>query len=544
MDAIIRKLKRYVEDGKVQRLTSYRLDGPDSDLIIQRVLDYATRSDDYLECTRALFGRLSERLQQRRSEFLTMPIIYESHETIRFIVQHPHCNVNMARGFLTPLAFAAQGRNHARAIAMCRLLVQLGADPHLGDGENRALHVSIKSHNEALVTWFVDEHGVQPTRDDTAAAIFSSRERRDDNSTFSNLSILSFLLDHGAPLPDASGNNGSTSLNKLLRNEYESRERKLSVCRALIHRGGHSSEYMMATLQKAAIDSQYESCSILMDSGMDPLSSLYHGIQASNKNLCFFLVQHHGVDPFQEGDGPVDGADGASSPFQAAARLGDLTIFEIFAKLWGSHFFTSDGVNDKGHFVLHELCGDARVSIPIIKLVLEQFHPESARFMVNKQGLYPFQAAAASGFSLDSIYLLLRTQPDLCVVESKRPSNVQTDNNVESLLRALAASHRNEKDLRAELDSSTKQRCGVPVCLEFLNPFSRSSTKQQEALVWLNDNEDDVVENLLQSLTASHENEQELRAEIAALHSRPASPPKVVTVQETDDESFQTAWEY
>lgn len=512
MDAIVRRLKLWVEDGDVDRLASFPLnDNHRSDSILVQVLEYAVKSDDHLFATRKLYGRLSER--STRQDFLFTAVIYRSHATIRYLVQQPTCDVNKISGYKSLLAYAASHHGpHDVALATCRLLVEHGADPHIGHGKHGPLYGAVSCHNKALVKWLVNECGIQPTADDTAAAMF----RPSHHWTISKVSsqgILSFLLQHDAPLPD-----DDNSLNSLLCDARESRSRKLSICRTLIRQGGRrSTEFLMNTLETAANQCQYDSCAILVEAGMDAPSCLYRGISSGNTNICFFLLQQRGVDPFQKEDGT-----GASSPFQAAARSGNVDIFELFAQAWSLHFFTNDGLNDKGQSMLQELCDDNDVSLPIIQLVLQQFHPESARFTVNRQGLYPFQAAAASGLSLDVVYLLLRTQPDLCRTpvavpshsvhtvappassissSSREYSQLQNANAmIESLLYSWECSQRQIVELRGAASSfaptDRERPCDIASCFSLLNTFS-PSTKRQDALIWFADNDEDgiVVEN-------------------------------------------------
>jgi hypothetical protein len=169
---------------------------------------------------------------------------------------------------------------------------------------------------------------------------------------------------------------------------------------------------MRKSFEYAIKGAENESCEILLEAGLNPSHDRWVwdcAIQQQNAPVCRLLVQY-GADPFMEEQGDENDVN-ATSPFLAAARLSDITIFEFFLDLWDERFSSTGGKNGDGDYPLHVVCCDPHVSLQAIELLVNR-QADVLAVVDGEQGLLPFHFAANWGASLDVIFYLLQHCPD------------------------------------------------------------------------------------------------------------------------------------
>jgi hypothetical protein len=149
-----------------------------------------------------------------------------------------------------------------------------------------------------------------------------------------------------------------------------------------------------------------------------PVLAMNYAIEKEKKLICQWLLDL-GVDPCQEGGydmvGHNDDDQHVPSPLQAAARLADTSILELFLPLWNERFAAAGGTDDNGDYPIHLLCCDPKSSLQAVKLLAES-QGDTFASLDGQEGLLPFHFAAMWDAELDVIYTVLRHCPDAAFI--------------------------------------------------------------------------------------------------------------------------------
>ena len=256
------------------------------------------------------------------------------------------------------------------------------------------------------------------------------------------LEILSMLLQHGAyvghDFRTFSVKGGGTALNRLLLNDQDQHSLKtildisaLSVHHTSWNSGASSNEQKRAmTAASVAMFLQHSlemdikfddqaGLSILVQAGVDASIALFSAIHERNLSVCRLLLES-GAEPFL-----IDESSSSSSspsPFQAAARLQDTAMLQLFLQHWNERF--GGNRNNAGMYSIHVLASYKHVSLPAIRLLIKgrgghaggqenaTNHNSALMAVDEKHGLYPFHFAALSDVNLDDLFCILRHYPD------------------------------------------------------------------------------------------------------------------------------------
>jgi hypothetical protein len=175
------------------------------------------------------------------------------------------------------------------------------------------------------------------------------------------------------------------------------------------------------------MDHGVDTLHIILEAGVVPSSqALYIAIREEDVCFCQLLVRH-GANPFlpvpddlrdedsdeNDDDEEEDRVAAAASPFQAAARLYNILIFDYFLDLWNSKHCaaTTRGRNASGDYPLHVICRDPHVSLQVILLMVAR-HADAVTTLSGQEHLLPFQIAAMANADLDVIFYLMKLCPD------------------------------------------------------------------------------------------------------------------------------------
>jgi hypothetical protein len=235
-----------------------------------------------------------------------------------------------------------------------------------------------------------------------------------------NSKIVHVLLHHGAFLPHGHPYllwpDEGTVLNHFFSasQPVNTPMMKRSMCRVLAKHAKSNesvSQFLCLSLVHMA---DKESCKILLNAGLNQVMAMNYAIEKENKLICQWLLEL-GVDIFKEGDHGVGGNDDSHfpvfpSPFQAAARLADTSILELFLQHWNERFAAKGGKDDNHDYPIHLLCCDRKASLSAIKLLAES-QGDTLMLVDGQEGLLPFHFAAMWDAELDVIYTVLRHCP-------------------------------------------------------------------------------------------------------------------------------------
>jgi hypothetical protein len=430
-----------------------------------------------VEVCRLLWEKLSMRGKKRyrasksSKHFSECPLMlalqYGRMELVRLFVQEFKFNVNQKNINCTPLCMALelQSLDHhvtdAQRQELALFLLENGAKVN-HFVKLSALTNAVQREYTELVRILLVDYRANATYHDAETALLDG-----------NAEILRMLLEHGAVLV-IYGRPLRTSLSKILVRNTASRTRemKLAICQVLCeHAQASATTAAMLRVscedvmkQATAIDNNNEEqgYQILLEAGMDPKVSLYCAIRVENLAICQRLVQVHEVDAFlqnehdHENESNDDYSDdtssttpAASSPFVAAARLPDTTIFEYLLAVWNERFLVSNGgKNGDGDYPLHVACCDPFVSLQAVQLLVNR-QPDALSTVDGEQGLLPLHFAAMWDASLDVIFVLLQHHPEALL------SQHRSGNDVTSSAAAAAAAAATASDEATNASSTT-----------------------------------------------------------------------------------------
>jgi hypothetical protein len=143
--------------------------------------------------------------------------------------------------------------------------------------------------------------------------------------------------------------------------------------------------------------------------------------QAESLTLCRSMVNSGAAPLAQEKDENGNEDRVASpSPFLAAGRLADTSIFEFFLGVWDQRFASNGGSNSDGDYPIHVACRDPHVSIQAIQLLVNH-QTETVSAVDGKQDLMPFHFAAMWDASLEVIFYLLQYSPAALLLRNAAP---------------------------------------------------------------------------------------------------------------------------
>jgi ankyrin repeat protein len=429
-------------------------------------------------CCGILFAQLSTaatrkyfRKQWPRGLKTTSPL-HEAAENgnlalVRFFIEELKFNINqMDHGGNTPLYHAAkypyklysnrQGIYDTKVefVQMVRFLLEEGADPNLvsetGNFDERyyPLYQALKGESENHVYMqqiirLLLQYGADPNcglkYDEHSPAGLGRRLLQIDCIIWNgNSNIVDALLQYGAFLPASTPNvlrqDEGTALNRFFPSTHQVRiiehnadswtrpSAKMirSTCRVLV-KHAKSNEMVAQFLRVSLLHiADKESCKILLNAGMNPVLAMNYAIAEEKGLICQWLLEV-GVDPFKVGDCNAPGVCDNDiicqrTPFQAAARLEDTSILELFLRQWDERFAAvNGGKDDNGDYPIHLLCCDPNVSLQAIQLVAER-QPDTLTVMDGEESLFPFHFAAMWDAELDIIYTVLRHCPDAALI--------------------------------------------------------------------------------------------------------------------------------